>query len=1267
LIDGVATAGAVAALKTAGRTVFRSVLGDKQWRAVQQVLEDSLTDTLQEFEEQLDPDVADVLESLFVSYFADKDVVEVLLIAAFTQERPDEDRLRERFGDLDLDEDTLPVDLSTFIAAFSVALQERARAKVLEHDSGLAEFATQVKLDRILERVSPPTRVPLGVEARRYADWLSRVTATFEVPGLGVPLPVDEAWVRLRARPSPGWEDGAPDSLAKWLERDREWATLAERWSAADRSLDAEQVLHVGRLTVVVGGPGAGKSTLQKRLAHRLAEAGETAMLVRLPDVLRAMGREGGFADALVKVAADGSWMDETTAGRVLSEPAYLLADGLDECDPERQRVAAALNRWAEGHPGTSVVVTTRSVGHYPALLPGWGYAELLPLARSDVREHAKRLLVRLPSQEGKDIERVLDSFERTLETNRAASLAARNPLLLGFLVWLFVSGVGFGGSRAELYRRIIEQILERPPADRETTAEVDATLGRLALEATGWILQRNPELSEAELIERLGDELATELDYTPLRGRQVAGRCLRFWEERRVLERLTFGSEAAVRFVHLSLGEYAAAMFASRLGDEDLRAWVRDVRRKSRWRETLLLAASAAEEVIDMLLEMDDLGDPAAEETELALAALSEMQGPSPGLIREAVERLRERLVSDIPLVAFEAAEAALKLAAQAPDIIGPIVLPLTEHNQEWTRLSAVRLSLACGEGWEDLDAFESFVDDTTGHKPREAIAEDWGLGQRRGMFAWSFEDEMLMEGIERLLEVRPSRDTRRRIEQVYLGNHVSMGAHDDMTLLLVRHGGYQHVIQKSRGRQGYADADMKRQLRGEQRRAEKDFAFLEAVLCATGAVQDVNLPEPAGELIALSKLVYGMGWPQTPVTQADIMRHRIDLDAVDAIFRGAIAAMELDPHRLAAEAALAKKRFEEDPARIDGRLLSQVVDLPVEPRWDLAADANLPSADLVRALKHPSAPIVENAVNLIEHGAGGAEVPELLKEVAGSPTEHASRAVAYLAPKVWGEDAVEVLLEVFDDCAVTRQNYGLLLILPYLPGASEDERVRRVLLRGLWAEDPEAASGVAEKLVESEVFDLDALAPELEMALEHWTERGSWCDKHRVAAHGSSCPKCSTVPDSPRAHLVRALAGTGRLGIERLVELSEDPRHDVRDAAAEALASSASDSRTMLEDLLGRVRRGELGVPVLTRILSLHLGRLREAKTALVDLLDAPSARVREEILEAMVGLRWIERDEAVALSVRSLSDHAPAVRDQAVKTLRAARTPSVDRYAG
>lgn len=103
-----------------------------------------------------------------------------------------------------------------------------------------------------------------------------------------------------------------------------------------------------------------------------------------------------------------------------------------------------------------------------------------------------------------------------------------------------------------------------------------------LWLEKVGWLLQHGG-VSGQEAREKSGEYLAAELNLPVVVAEEKAEERLAFWEDgedRGILERLTAGTREALVFVHVQLGEYAAARHASRLDREELVWWVREVRR---------------------------------------------------------------------------------------------------------------------------------------------------------------------------------------------------------------------------------------------------------------------------------------------------------------------------------------------------------------------------------------------------------------------------------------------------------------------------------------------------------------------------------------------------------------------------------------------------------------------------------------------------------------------------------------------------------------
>ena len=210
---------------------------------------------------------------------------------------------------------------------------------------------------------------------------------------------------------------------------------------------------------------------------------------------------------------------------------------------------------------------------------------------------------------------------------------------------------------------------------------------------------------------------------------------------------------------------------------------------------------------------------------------------------------------------------------------------------------------------------------------------------------------------------------------------------------------------------------------LKQKKRTINADRAILEAILRVTDTTSESLPPEhQLQKPVALAILLRGMGWSRLRHCYWSLMNEYFNLDAVDAVFRGAIAAMEIDSQTLSTEASLALEHIQQyDLETIESVLLNegnsteqewsweqieklyktdedpfkwsicseQIPEVPREPKWELAQKLGLSVRELVRALKHPSPVIVANAAQLLVHNAGGIEavllVRELLREETG------------------------------------------------------------------------------------------------------------------------------------------------------------------------------------------------------------------------------------------------------------------------------------------
>jgi hypothetical protein len=1104
-----------------------------------------------------------------------------------------------------------------------------------------------------------------AVVAQAYRGWLLEKTSRFRVPGAAVSLRIGEAWAELEIwqdDESRGGEDRKLFSSGRTLEEQissyREWSRLGLRVGIAhsERTFSADSLPMAGDRLVVVAGPGAGKSTLQQRLANGLSSTGANVAHVRLPLVAERMKSGSTFGDAVFDLTVSNSGLPRDALLRVLDRPDYLLADGLDECGESREAVVEGLTGWAAGRGHTRIVVTTRPVGYDAALLPGWRHAELLPLDEDGARAHAQNVLREL-QKSGETARSGVEAFMDSVGKNETAKRAAGNPLLLGFLVRLYDDDMPFGHRRAELYGQIVRQVRDRSPRG-DSGEDLGASIVERALDVVAWHLQEVDILSVDRVSEQLGRVLQEELSIPYLAAKAKAERCLGFWEERGLIERLTAGSREALVFSHAGLGEYSAARYASELTLEELERWVAKVRRNPRWREVLLLAAgTGAVGVADILLELYDPTDPAGEELELAARALAEVAEPPDELTSNVAEAIGKCLEGDIPAVVFAAAESVLGLAREVPGILARAVGPLARHQNFATRVAATRVSLECGPGHADLDATRDLITELM--KPNKGERD---LPQRRNPFVvWKVQDRIAFLGIKQLLELEPGPKTDGLVEKVASSRTGVISAGTHMNLLEYLHEcGRSDMVKRIEGKTKYDRitkrfASAEEYVKANRDDIAEDRKFLELVIEAIGIADDEAVePLLPTEARSLAILVQGLEFGQYVVGSWELMVDGGDESAARATLAGSMTVLGIDAELLAREAnGLARYLDGVDPT--DGLyhpIYDSLPSVPVDPRWDRAADAEVAVEDLVRAIAHPSVAIATNAAYLIANGASAPEAKDLIMGTLEGAPEHTYRAVAILADRVWyEEEALENLLAALPG-APPIGSYWLLIALSNLRSSKDDERAAGALLDGLKSEDPDLATRLAETIAEADPSEFPlfgALTPKLGEVFEHWTA------KHRASGEAGGVDTRSAR--CPRAALVRLLGDAGLLELENLTELCCDSSNDVRSSAAAQTVAEAT-RQGELRDILCKIAAGELPSLVLQETLALPPEELRPFKEEISGLLSSDSESIRKQVIGALATPGWIDSAPATTLAAASLDDSDAAVRDRAIETLRTLR---------
>jgi HEAT repeat protein len=373
-----------------------------------------------------------------------------------------------------------------------------------------------------------------------------------------------------------------------------------------------ETVLGKGENLVLLGEPGAGKSTALQFIGLCFARAAENWHVERLKVNRAYIPIRLDLQTSAASIAANEVLIDVLRAevrGRLQCSPAeaealleawktspglLVLFDGLDEVPADlRETVRRRIETFA--HSGAAwVILTSRPAGFQS--LPGLNEYTLKPFEHPETEALPYLrgwLAVLKPEWTAEQAE----SEARTLLEKMQARLALRrlldNPLLLRLSAQHYALSGEIARNRADLYRLWVEEAWQR--ATRRGAKEEEKRHFLQALEALAWHLHTGGGNEEADLLQALQRfGLAQE---------ETAANDLlrRLREQSGLLARLPQSEEGKVRlryaFSHQTLREYFVALRLQKAWEQDARrAWrfLKPRLHLPEWREPLALLLGA-------------------------------------------------------------------------------------------------------------------------------------------------------------------------------------------------------------------------------------------------------------------------------------------------------------------------------------------------------------------------------------------------------------------------------------------------------------------------------------------------------------------------------------------------------------------------------------------------------------------------------------------------------------------------------------------------
>jgi hypothetical protein len=345
---------------------------------------------------------------------------------------------------------------------------------------------------------------------------------------------------------------------------------------------------------VLMGPPGAGKTTCLRRLCLEIAEHHTEPSPTQVVPVYIQL-RQMQSPDLLQEIQAQLSGLEaELLTGRLRfllkSGRIFVVLDGLDEVPlHERHAIINSIKQLAEIYPRVGMVISTRD-SRAELDFGGFNYLTIKPFSESKIKEWAYH---RLYLREKK----TWAEFVSSLEEQRDIVELASNPLMLATVEYCFRAHSINPKNRASLVGRFIEALVDIWDLVRGITrstewwAAPDTQISLLC--SSAFNLRRSGRVSFL-----LQDFLSWEKDTS---NGQIAYSLFHFVASNTGILRQSSSDRDSWSFLHETVTDYLAAKHVVERTDDATRI-LEDQMSDDRWREIWLYACGIAQDATHMV-----------------------------------------------------------------------------------------------------------------------------------------------------------------------------------------------------------------------------------------------------------------------------------------------------------------------------------------------------------------------------------------------------------------------------------------------------------------------------------------------------------------------------------------------------------------------------------------------------------------------------------------------------------------------------------------
>jgi hypothetical protein len=794
----------------------------------------------------------------------------------------------------------------------------------------------------------------------RYCRWVSDVNGHFSITGIKRKIPLSHLLpMQMEETES---ERSSSGDAASALER---YHKRVER-SRFDKELDATWTARFKRRAVIVAGPGLGKSTLIKELAYQYAQDGYLVLRVALKPIAAAMKEGATFSELLLSHALDGSPIAPEQIRSFMRLNVVVLADGLDECGSEHDRVAKQIDSFALGHPRARLVVTTRPIGYDTDKLSDWTHYRLLPPRKEDGAKNLEEL-VRAVSTEEAGISDAADSSSYRFEQRSPSEAISISPQLLGMSASLIYHHRVLPSTRLQLYAQLMS-LFERAPAD----ALEEADLYEMILDIIGWIVIASPLITFDELVSRAAKTLAPVMDDAPLKLTKQIRLAIAHWERVGLIEKVFHGSTELLTFIHKTFCEFVAARYLVR----NPKQLIGDVVDQADKKEVMNFAVGQglADHLIEFYLDRHAAGHPKQLAPGLSLLCDKDVvvsESCAQALVCQSLKVIEEGGDDK-----YSVGLALSEIEGKADRLLAPWAAANLKSSDPTIKLVAWAIAVSRHAAPFDAESLSAAL--------VELLSSIEPVSRRDIFDGQGRQDRTLLRVIA-LAALKAQPDDRARS---FAERHLQ----DDRIATIIFRMQVNHILE-GRGIEALPlhlpDIGGKPAVNMVPRGRNVWKAYVGLYRTIANAFAGARL-ESKAELrsdrpfVQFAGLIYGAGFMQRPASDIDAWTGTHDELAAQATISAVAQLLPLDLGVLAEEARELIYQFDED--RIDTPFdFFPAVDID-EPNWDNAGQVTLNREQVLRGLLHPSEWINYLAANIFARlPMSRDELEELLRVATG------------------------------------------------------------------------------------------------------------------------------------------------------------------------------------------------------------------------------------------------------------------------------------------